>query len=100
MLLNGPNVAWTDAIYPALDALPAMRPAPLCVMDWGFYEPIRLLHKGKTDSCVSVDPTNSPVEFKKMIRPPRRCLHDTRDGARVRAGRERTLLCGCAVVWI
>ena len=67
MLLNGPNVAWTDAIYPALDALPAMRPAPLCVMDWGFYEPIRLLHKGKTDSCVSVDPTNSPVEFKKMI---------------------------------
>ncbi|HYI94387.1 MAG TPA: glycosyltransferase family 39 protein [Bryobacteraceae bacterium] len=67
MLLNGPNVAWTDAIYPAVDAIPSMRPAPLCVMDWGLYEPIRLLHKGKTDSCNSVDPTNSPIEFKKMI---------------------------------
>ena len=34
---------WTDAIYPAVEALPAMRPSYVCFLDWGFYENVRLL---------------------------------------------------------
>jgi hypothetical protein len=70
MLRNGPVIAWTDAIRPAIDALPSMRPSFVCVLDWGFFEQIRLLHKGTIPPCSLEDPRQSPVEFQKAIEIP------------------------------
>lgn len=67
---NGSVVAWTDAIHPAVEALPAMRPSYVCVLDWGFYEPIRLLHKGKIEPCWMSDPVKFPREFRDTIEIP------------------------------
>jgi hypothetical protein len=36
MLRYGGVKEWTDAIYPAVEALPAMEPSHVCFLDWGF----------------------------------------------------------------
>jgi hypothetical protein len=52
MIRNGGVREWTEAIWPAVDAVKAAGPTELCVVDWGFFEPFRLLHKGKTRLAV------------------------------------------------
>jgi hypothetical protein len=52
MIRNGGSIATTEASWPASDAIKAMQASGVCVLDWGFYEIIRLLHKGQTPICV------------------------------------------------
>jgi hypothetical protein len=59
MIRNGGVPAWTEALWPAADAVREMKPLELLVVDWGFYEPIRLLHKGQTALGVATDPVDA-----------------------------------------
>ena len=65
MLRNGGNAAWSDAIYSFSEALPGLRPSYVCVLDWGFYEPIRLLHRGRITPCVAAEPEREPEYARK-----------------------------------
>ena len=69
-LRNGGTVAWTDAIFSASKALPEMRPSQVCVVDWGLFENIRLLHRGRISMCVAVDPDAFPEILKRQIADP------------------------------
>lgn len=70
MLLYGSTVIWTDATYPAFDAIARARPARVCVLDWGFYEQLRLLHKGRTELCVAWAPRSADeaVHARNVLR--------------------------------
>jgi 4-amino-4-deoxy-L-arabinose transferase-like glycosyltransferase len=46
---NGGTVAWTDAIDALSLDLSARHPDAVYVLDWGFLDNLRLLHKGKLD---------------------------------------------------
>jgi hypothetical protein len=70
ILRNGGSVAWSDAIFPASQALPFLRPSQVCVTDWGFFENIRLLHRGRIPMCVAVDPEAAPEILKRQIADP------------------------------
>ena len=70
ILRNGGTVAWSDAIFPASQALPSMRPSQLCTVDWGFFETIRLLHRGRIQMCVAVDADTAPDILKRQIADP------------------------------
>ena len=67
MLQNGGSVAWSDAIYPAAGAIPEMKPSYVCFLDWGFFETIRLIHKGKLGPCNAVDPVVDPETAKRQL---------------------------------
>lgn len=51
MIRSGGALGWTEASWPASGAIEAMQPHGLCVVDWGFFEVIRLLHEGRTPLC-------------------------------------------------
>jgi hypothetical protein len=70
MLRNGGTVAWSDAIFPASQALPGMHPSQVCIADWGVFENIRLLHRGRIPMCVAVDADESPEILKRQIADP------------------------------
>jgi hypothetical protein len=52
MIRNGGALGSTEASWPASEAIKAIQPRELCVLDWGFFEIIRLLHQGRTPLCV------------------------------------------------
>ena len=63
-------MAWSDAIFPASQALPGMHPSQVCIADWGVFENIRLLHRGRIPMCVAVDADESPEILKRQIADP------------------------------
>jgi hypothetical protein len=46
---NGGNWAWTDAFYSLSDTLAAKKAFRLCLLDWGFWDNLRFMHKGRLD---------------------------------------------------
>ncbi len=66
MLRHGSTVIWTDAIYSLSDALKSERPNWICLQDWGFYDNLRLLHRGALPLCVTGTPDT--VEGKVFVR--------------------------------
>ncbi|HYP07516.1 MAG TPA: glycosyltransferase family 39 protein [Bryobacteraceae bacterium] len=70
MLRNGGVKEWTDAIYPAAAAVQEMKPAFVCVLDWGLYENTFLLSQGRTSMCAAPDPAADPDAVKEQIRTP------------------------------
>jgi hypothetical protein len=56
LIRNGAVVAWTDAIYPAVDALRRMNTERVCATDWGFYDNIRAMVENRMFMCVAEDP--------------------------------------------
>jgi hypothetical protein len=71
MLRNGGMIAWTDAINPASAFLPEMRPSLVCAIDWGFFDTVRLLHKGRFQMCDGVqDPERNLETFRRQIADP------------------------------
>lgn len=70
MLRNGGNVAWSDAIFPASEALPSLRPSYVCILDWGFFETIRMLHKGRVPVCVTGNPERDPTAVRRQLADP------------------------------
>jgi hypothetical protein len=67
MLRNGGVVAWSDAIYPASEALPSLRPSYVCILDWGFFETIRILHRGRISMCVTGSPEREPAVVRRQL---------------------------------
>jgi hypothetical protein len=65
MIRNGGSVGSTEASWPAADAIKAAHPRELCVLDWGFFEVIRLLHKGRTRLC-AIGGTESEYDRKHV----------------------------------
>ncbi len=43
---NGGNWAWTDAFFALSDAVTVKNSPRLCVLDWGFWDNLRFMHKG------------------------------------------------------
>jgi hypothetical protein len=58
MIRNGGAVGFSEALWPAAESLKGDTPRSMCVIDWGFFEPIRLLHKGETRLCIANVPSN------------------------------------------
>lgn len=58
LLRNGGNVAWSDAIYPATDALERMPKERVCMVEWGMLDNVRALLEGNVSLCVTADPAN------------------------------------------
>ena len=67
MLRYGGVKEWTDAIYPAVESLPALRPSHVCFLDWGFYDNVRLLTRGRINVCAAVDAAADPAGAKSQM---------------------------------
>jgi hypothetical protein len=58
LLRNGGTSSWTDAMYPAFDAIHHMDKEVVCTIDWGFIDTLRLFEQGRTPICAERDPVN------------------------------------------
>jgi hypothetical protein len=68
MIRNGGAVGFTEALWPASESLKSEGPHTVCVVDWGFFEPIRLLHKGEVDPCVANVPSSGEdLEYQRRM---------------------------------
>ena len=67
MLRYGGVKEWTDAIYPAVEALPALRPSHVCFLDWGFHDNVRLLTRGRVNVCTAADATSEAESAKRQM---------------------------------
>ena len=67
MLRYGGVKEWTDAIYPAVEALPALRPSHVCFLDWGFHDNVRLLTQGRVNVCTAADATSEAESAKRQM---------------------------------
>jgi hypothetical protein len=47
MVRNGPGLMWTDAIHPLSDYLKTVKADTVFVNDWGIFDTVRMLHKGR-----------------------------------------------------
>ena len=58
LLRNGGTSSWTDAMYPAFDAIRKMDKEAVCIVDWGFLDTLRMLEQGRTQLCLTADPVD------------------------------------------
>ena len=58
LLRNGGTASWTDAMYPAFDAIRKMDKDMVCTVDWGFLDTLRLLERGRIGLCATADPAD------------------------------------------
>jgi hypothetical protein len=58
LLLNGGTPSWTDAMYPALDAILTMPKDGVCTIDWGFLDTVRMFERGRTELYAAADPVD------------------------------------------
>ena len=58
LLRNGGSSSWTDAMYPAFDAIRKMDKEAVCIVDWGFLDTLRMLEQGRTQLCLTADPVD------------------------------------------
>jgi 4-amino-4-deoxy-L-arabinose transferase-like glycosyltransferase len=56
LIRNGPSASFSDAIYAASDKIASLAPKQLFVIDWGFWDTLRLFHKGQVPLFVADDP--------------------------------------------
>jgi len=63
---NGPTVTWTDAIYPLSDSIQDPS-SEVFLMDWGMFQPLRMLHQGRIKIFAGFDPvmTDAPDEAQR-----------------------------------
>jgi hypothetical protein len=76
---NGAAGSWTDAVYGLSDYLGSEKGRQVVVLDWGIFEPLRLLHRGRLPLVWGADPLQpappSPDDvrvFREMIDQPNR----------------------------
>lgn len=65
--LHGATVAWTDAIYPLSDSLDEKKQAWIGLVDWGYLNPLALLHNGRLRLFV-VNPDLEPAALETILR--------------------------------
>jgi hypothetical protein len=56
LLRYGGVPAWTDAIYPASDALRNTTAEKVCLVEWGFFDTLNSFHQGRLPLCITDDP--------------------------------------------
>lgn len=66
MLRYGGSVGWTEAFAPFSDYLASEPPEVVCIVDWGFFDNLRLMHEGRLQLCIANDPTSD--ENKRYAR--------------------------------
>jgi hypothetical protein len=66
---NGPEIRWTDAIYPLERRLETLRSPNIYIVDWGIFESINLLSDNLTP-VRAVDWSNTP-ELRRIVSDPR-----------------------------
>ena len=69
LVRNGPDIRWTDAIYPLERRLETLRSPDIYIIDWGILETITLL-SDNTAPVRSVDWTNQE-NLRKIVADPR-----------------------------
>lgn len=69
MIRNGPDIRWTDALYPLERRLETLRSPNIYVVDWGIYESINLL----SDNSVPVHEVDwsSADTLRRIVTDPR-----------------------------
>ena len=60
MMRNGGGLPWTDAIYPMADFLKHSYASQILVIDWGMFDSLQLLDRGKLPLRNGGDPLNKP----------------------------------------
>ncbi len=60
LIVNGPAVVWSDALYPLHRFLEAHPSDRVVTMDWGIFDPLKLLSQGKLPLRVGEDPLLKP----------------------------------------
>jgi len=68
LVSNGPDIRWTDAIYPLERRLETLRSPDIYIVDWGIFESINLL-SDNTASVRAVDFTNQESVLKIVSDP-------------------------------
>lgn len=73
-LRNGGTVAWTDAIYALSQRLEDISAdSDVCLLDWGFFDSLRLLNVGRLRLCALNPPVSGTdmVAFRNQIANPK-----------------------------
>ena len=66
LIRNGAVIAWTDALWPVIDWIKKERPVELAVLDWGFFDNLRLLFRGQLRlSVVNVAGAENDVAYAR-----------------------------------
>lgn len=67
---KGAGLVWTDAIFQLSDELKLTEGKPIIVMDWGIYDSLHLLHKGRLNLHIASGPLTpdnpSPAEVADL----------------------------------
>jgi hypothetical protein len=67
VIRNGGVPAWTEAIWPAVDAFKNDPPAELALLDWGFFDTFRLLYQGQVKlSGINVAGGPNDVKYARL----------------------------------
>jgi len=57
---NGAGESWTDAIFPLSDYLKTVKPQLIYINDWGMFDTLHLLHRGRLPLREGSDPLSKP----------------------------------------
>ena len=60
LIVNGPSVVWSDALYPLHRFLESHPSDGVVTADWGIFDPMKLLSRGKMPLRVGEDPLLKP----------------------------------------
>jgi len=66
---NGPDIRWTDALYPLEHRLETLRSPDIYIVDWGIFESVNMLG----DHSLPVHPVDfsNPEELRRIVADPR-----------------------------
>lgn len=62
LLRNGGTASWTDAMYPAFEAIHTMPKEAVCPIDWGFFDSLRMVERGRLPMCVAAEPGEAELD--------------------------------------
>jgi 4-amino-4-deoxy-L-arabinose transferase-like glycosyltransferase len=66
LLRNGGTSSWTDAMYPAFNAIHQMDKEAVCTIDWGFRDTLRMFER-EQQMCDAADPVNREGRRMAML---------------------------------
>jgi 4-amino-4-deoxy-L-arabinose transferase-like glycosyltransferase len=76
---NGAPGSWTDAVYPLSDYAAGAPGKEIVAMDWGIFDPLRAIHRGRLALVWGVEPLRrdppsqqDSAAFREVIEPPDR----------------------------
>jgi hypothetical protein len=70
LVRNGAGETWTDAMSPLSDCLRRVKARTVYINDWGMFDALRMLHRGKLPLRVGSDPLSKPqldAEDKRTV---------------------------------